>query len=230
MHLLFRVLSIGSALSSGRQAQGGVKYRTLCGVCNNSRLGHEYDPDLIRLCKDIDRFLSALDAGIVLPSNILARTHPQRVLRSVIGHTLAAAVGRRADGNWDRDLVSYFLNSDLSFPDCARVYYWVYPFQQQVLIRDACFVSLLLSDKGKSPTLFMCIKFYPLAFLITDNRDSNYRFDLPCLSDFGSVPLDKEVEVPFNLKNIPSKAWPEAPSKQHFAVFGGNPLFASLPS
>jgi hypothetical protein len=178
MHQLFRVLVDGSVPRSGRQAQGGVKYRTLCEDCNSKRLGVEYDPDLIRFAQDVDRFLSALNVRIVVPSHSLVRTRPQRMLRSVIGHILAAAVERLADGDWDRELVKYFLNDGLSFPACARVHYWVYPFQQQVVIRDACFLSLLKSDKemGKNPTIFMCLKFYPLAFLIVDYRDNNYSF------------------------------------------------------
>lgn len=226
MHQLFRVLIDGSVPHSGRQAQGGVKYRTLCRDCNSKRLGVEYDPDLIRLAHDVDRFLSALNVGILLPSHTLVRTRPQRVLRAVIGHILAAAVERPADGDWDRKLVEYFMNADLAFPACVRVHYWIYPFQQQVVIRDAGFLSLLKSDKEKNPTIFMCIKFYPLAFLIVDYRDNNYRFKLPCLSDYGSAPLDEKVELPLYLKDLPGRTWPEAPSRHHLVVYGGEPLFA----
>ena len=226
MHQLFRVLVDGSVPHLGRQAQGGVKYRTLCGDCNSKRLGVEYDPDLILLAQDVDRILSALNVGITLPSHTLVRIRPQRVLRSVIGHILAAGVERLADGDWDLELVEYFMNSHLLFPACARIHYWIYPFQQQVVIRDACFLSLLESDKGKNPTLFMCIKFYPLAFLIVDYRDNNYRFNLPCLSEYGSMLLDAEVQLPLYLKNFPRETWPEAPSMDHIVVYGGNPLFA----
>ena len=229
MHSLFRVLVDGSVPHSGRQAQAGVKYRTLCGDCNSKRLGFEYDPDLIRLARDVGRFLSALKLGIVVPSHTLIRTRPQRVLRSVVGHLLAAAVERLADGDWDLELVEYFMNTSLSFPACARVHYWLYPFQRQVVIRDACFLSLLKSDKGKNPTIFMCLKFYPLSFLVVDNRDNNYRFNLPCLSDYGAVSLNEEVEAPLYFKNLPRETWPEAPSRHHIVVYGGDPLFAQHP-
>ena len=73
----------------------------------------------------------------------------------------------------------------------------------------------------------MCLKFYPLAFLIADSRDSNYNFDLPRLSDHGSVALDAKIDLPIHLKTLPAETWPEAPSKQHVVTYGGDPLFAS---
>jgi hypothetical protein len=224
MHHLLRVLCDGVIPHSGRQAQGGVKYRTLCESCNTKRLGAEYDPDLVRLTHDVDRIISALQVGLAVPSSTLIRVRPQRVLRSVIGHSLAAAVERAATGDWDRELVPYFLDKNLFFPVSARVHYWIYPFQRQVLIRDACFLSHLRHDEGKNPTLFMCIKFYPLAFLVADCRDNNYKFNLPCLSDYGGVDLDTEVDLPLHFKNLPGEQWPEAPSPQYTVAYGGNPL------
>ncbi len=226
MHQLIRVLGDGQVLPTGRQAQSGVKYRTLCKRCNSQRLGIECDPALISLAQNVDRFLSAISAGIVVPSHTLVRTRPQRVLRAVVGHSLAAAVERPADGDWDRDLVAYSMDSSCSFPTSARVHYWIYPFQQQVAIRDAGYLSLLKADRDKNPTIFMCLKFYPLAFMIVDCRDRNYTFDLPCLSDYGALPLDNEIEVPIYLKNLPGELWPEAPSTNHVVIYGGDPLFA----
>ncbi len=227
MHQLFRVLGDVAVPPSGRQAQGGVQFRTLCTTCNSERLGLQYDPELIQMTVAVDGFISALNAGLVVPSFIFVRMKPQRVLRSVIGHALAGALHRISDGDWDKDLVEYFLNPSSSFPASARVHYWVYPFRHQVMIRDASYVSLLESDERDNPTLFMCLKFYPLAFLIADCRDSNYRFNLPCLSDHGTMALDTEIDLPIHLRTLPAETWPEAPSKQHLVVYGGDPMFAS---
>ena len=73
----------------------------------------------------------------------------------------------------------------------------------------------------------MCLKFYPLAFLIADSRDSNYSFNLPCLSDHGAVALDTKIDLPIYLNELPTETWPEAPSKQHMVTYGGDPLFAA---
>ena len=86
MHQLFRVLGDGVVPPSGRQAQGGVQFRTLCTTCNSDQLGLRYDPELIQMATAVDRFLSALKAGMVVPSYTFVRLRPQRVLRSVVGH------------------------------------------------------------------------------------------------------------------------------------------------
>lgn len=227
MHQLFRVLGDGIVPPSGRHAQGGVQFRTLCTTCNSERLGLQYDPELIQLTSTVDHFLCALKAELVVPSFTFIRMKPQRVLRSVVGHAMAGALERLSDGDWDQQLVEYFLNPGLPFPTSARVHYWIYPFGHQLIIRDAAYLSLLESDKTKNPTLFMCLKFYPFAFLIADFRDSNYRFELPCLSDYGNASLDEEIDLPIHLRGLPSETWPEAPTNHHLVVYGGDPLFAS---
>ena len=226
MHQLFRVLGDGIQPTGGRQAQGGVNFRTLCTKCNSSRLGAQYDPALIQLTIAVDQFISSLKVGLIVPSFTFVETKPQRVLRAVIGHTLAGSLDRVSDGDWDKELVEYFLKPDLSFPASARIYYWVYPYDQQIIIRDASYLSLLKSTQQLNPTLIMCLKFYPLAFLIADNRNLNYQFNLPCLSEHGGVSLDANIYLPIHLKQLPRETWPEAPSPEHLIVYGGDPLYA----
>ncbi len=226
MSQLFQILSEGRLPTQWRQAQGGVKYRTICGKCNNGLLGAEYDPSLIEWCSHIDQFLSALRSGIRLPSHTATEIRPNRILRSVIGHMLAAAVDRPATGDFDQELVEYFLDPTRPFPASARLYYWLYPFTSQVVIRDAVYKSMLKVDREKNLTLFMLLKFYPVAFMVADARDDNTSFKWTCLSEHASAHLDDSSWVPIYLNDFPSQWWPEAPSESHFVVYGGEPLFA----
>jgi len=226
MHQLYELLTAGKLSSSARQAQGGVKFRTICAKCNNTLLGAEYDPALIHVAKEIDQFLSALNAGVVIPGHTSVRVKPQRLMRAVVGHLLAADVGRRADGPWDGPLAQYFLDQSRPLPSDAHIYYWLYPYRQQLLTRDAVYLSLASHDKGKDSTYFMLLKFFPLAFMICDGAPNCYRFNLPSLTMHGALPIDGEVEMPVYFKSVRHELWPEAPTEQHVILYGGNPLFA----
>lgn len=229
MHQLIEVLGAGRVPPHGRQAQGGVKYRSICARCNNRLLGTEYDPELIRLAVEIDRFLSALRVGVVVPSHTQVRVRSQRLARAVAGHVLAAAIQRPATGAFDQPLANYFLDPKLPFPSDLSLSYWLYPFRQQVVVRDGVIISTRISESKATPTYFMLLNFYPLAFLLTTKGSNSYRFNLLSLDNLAQLGIDDDTDLNVAFKGFPNEWGPEAPSDEHVPVFAGQTLYATRP-
>lgn len=75
---LIQVLSAPGSMSRGRLSQDGVKFRTLCGRCNNDLLGSRYDPELIRLVNSVGTILKS---SLQLPPRMNVPVVPQKVMR-----------------------------------------------------------------------------------------------------------------------------------------------------
>jgi len=76
------ILSVGRMLAAkdkiGKDvvSQNGIKYRTLCGRCNNDLLGKKCDPTLNAFARDVGRILGS---GIVPPPVVRIPTKPVSV-------------------------------------------------------------------------------------------------------------------------------------------------------
>jgi len=123
----------------------GIHFPTLCGYCNNTRLGNWYDPALATFTKAVARAVYATSSRtLVLPEVIAVDARPQRVARSVIGHLLAAECPPiehldmpGGDPNLLRHLQStvrdfhdamrgYFMDKDAPLPERVSIVYWLY--------------------------------------------------------------------------------------------------------
>src|SRR5690606_2194766 len=143
-----------------RLSQNGVKYRTVCHRCNNTLLGAQYDPALIEF---VNRVAVVLRSPLQLPKDFAILGRPQAVSRAVIGHLSAQGVGRYRKGPLTEAVRDYFLDPSLPLPEPLRVFYWAYPYQSQVLVRDAGYIHL---GEGK-PFALWFMKFFPVAFMVT---------------------------------------------------------------
>lgn len=128
--------------------QGGTHFRTLCGTCNETRLGKEYDPELVKLSNDITNFARTVsERRIILPESIVAWVKPQRIARAVLGHVLVAhsvsQVNLPPKSTPLSDAIQkYFLDPNASLPKELDIYFWVYPHRRQVIIKNAGKISL----------------------------------------------------------------------------------------
>jgi hypothetical protein len=72
-------------------SQKGSHFRTICGKCNNDLLGAKYDPELIKLYKEVVGIAeSAQNNRLILPRYHTHFIKPQKIARAVVGHLLAA--------------------------------------------------------------------------------------------------------------------------------------------
>jgi hypothetical protein len=144
LHALTDTLGSETKTFSPRLFQNGVFYKTICETCNSTRLGNEYDPSLITLCKDIE---NASKSNFYLPKSFYVPLN--RVARSFVGHTLAHSLVELKSTSFLDSLVEYFLNPH-------KIFRWDFPhifgfirMIDKLLARE--FRRYLISGSNKKP-------------------------------------------------------------------------------
>ncbi|MBL7203669.1 MAG: hypothetical protein ISS63_04975 [Desulfobacteraceae bacterium] len=207
---------IASELMPGVQAQkpeishDGLKFRTLCADCN-SLLGQRYDPALNEFAIAVGRFLRT---SLHLPELLHLEIRPTAVARAVLGHLLAARLST-VEAFFDPDIRTIVFDPDMTIPEDLSVFYWVHPYAQQIVFRDALMPKKRggFSDFQRIGTL----KYFPLGFLVTDA--SQYE-SLDALTHWRKEPSSTTIKIPIRIKEVRDAFWPEAPTPGNFLCFG----------
>ena len=196
----------------------GVHFKTICEKCNNELLGAQYDPELVRLSREITNIaLSVSSNYIILPPEILVFIKPQRVARAIIGHFLAAHSLKEAkDGvHWspfNNALREYFLSTTAHLPEGVDIYFWLYPNRRQVIMKH--WVKATLGNVNNTSLYGGILKFLPLGFLILWEKPAILLNNLTTLVQHKSMDMDETCQVRINLANFPPSNFPETPSGQ----------------
>lgn len=198
---------------STRFSQDGVKFRTLCGQCNNERLGLGYDPTLISAAKDVRAYL---ESALYLPPEMRIQTRPNRLVRSIVGHLLAHGVDEHRNGEMIERLTDYFLDESCSFPQEFKLYYWVYPYNDQVVVKGAS-VSL---HYWNSFAVFMLMKFFPFSFFFVLDEPPQWRLPFLRLDTMLTNCIDDETALAIKFTGLPHQRWPEAPGNTGMLLYG----------
>lgn len=206
------LLCIQRPSKSTRFSQDGVKYRTLCGKCNSELLGLNYDPALVTLANNVRTYL---DSALHLPAETGFKTKPNRLVRSVVGHLLAHGIGEHRNGLIIGRLTDYVLDDCLPFPEELKLYYWVYPYNDQVTIKCAS-----VSHYWDSFAVIMLMKFFPLSFFFVLDEPTDWRIPFRRLDTMLSTRIDEEATISINFTDLPPQRWPEAPGKEGMAMYG----------
>ncbi|MDO8336382.1 MAG: hypothetical protein Q7T74_06410 [Candidatus Saccharibacteria bacterium] len=201
-------------------SQNGVKYRTLCGHCNNNILGQECDPDLISFTNSISTILKS---SINLPPILNIEAKPQNIMKSVIGHLCAQGVGRYQKGNITLPIKNYMLGSEELLPEEIKIYCWPYPYSKNILVRDCALMDLTIHE----PVILWLMKFFPVSFLVTFNEPDPYKFSVLELSRWRNTKFNETVTLPFNINNVPHQYWPEAPHDNTIILYGQEAISSS---
>jgi hypothetical protein len=210
---LLRHLSDTTHGPKSRYSQNGVKYRTLCQGCNNTLLGANYDPAFIRFVNSVP---AALPSSLALPEVLWLPGQPQAILRSLLGHLTAQGVDRYLKGPGTEVLRDYMLDTSLPLPGFLRVFYWAYPHQSHIMVRDAACVDI---RQGK-PFVMWFLKFFPIAFMVTWDGPPTMPFPVNSFEEWRAVPFDSQVDLPFRLRPLPPEHWPEAPTDDTIISYG----------
>jgi len=136
----------------------------------------------------------------------------------------AQGVDRYEKGDDTEPLRDYFLNDTLPLPDAINIYYWVFPYKGQVLVRDCALTDLTV---GESVFIWL-MKFFPIAFLVTWCEPVGYRFGLQNLAQWRTSSIEDEVDIPVSLVSPMHQYWPEAPTNHTFLTYGAEAVFADL--
>jgi len=217
-HIVQR-LAVEAPHKKGRSSQNGVKYRTICHRCNNSLLGAKYDIAFNQFVNTAGEYLKST---LALPPVVSVKGKPQKIMRAVLGHISAQGVDRYLKGPETESVRDYFLDDSQCLPASINVYYWVFPYNRQVLVRDCAYLDLLV---GK-PVAIRFMKFFPMAFMVTWQEPEDYKFDLPNMGAWRSIAIDDEVEMPIPLKKVVHPYWPDAPSETSVVTYGQEAIVA----
>lgn len=180
-------------------SQNGVKYRTICRDCN-SKLGRDYDNTLNSLNSTIRLYLKS---NLQLLPFTYVRTKPVRLIKAILGHILSA---KKAVDNsvFDEKIRNYLFDDIAVLPDDIHILYWIYPFDCTIIQRD--FYMPAVRGDISSSILCHVLKYFPLAFLISDKEDYH---GLPSLTKYKSLSVDNEIDLRINLLRVEPLDWPE---------------------
>lgn len=203
-------------------SQNGIKFQTVCSHCNNTLLGGRYDPEIKRISSEVGKLVRAsFKTGLTLPSTITVPVKTHSLMRGIIGHLLAATKSHDQnkplpgfDKGFYKDLRDYFLNEDLPLPPNVEIYYWTYPFHEQVIVKG---LGIGL-PKGGAFVFGDLIKFFPLAYFVAEKEKSNLELAVPKIMGDGCNDTDCEVPLHIALDTVPPIGWPEMPEAMHYTM------------
>lgn len=185
-----------------RISQNGLKFRTICKPCNEI-LGSRYDHVLNEFAIGVGRFLKS---NLQFPPVINYRTKPMSLIRSILGHMLAAKVDLD-NASMDRDIRSFVFDENMSTPDNIHIFYWIYPYNQSVIVRDIGMPSIHgLPRSGEDFGIFNILKYFPIAYLVTDLPEYE---GLEELTKFRDLKSFQEAAIAIRLNSVRSPSWPE---------------------
>ncbi len=203
----------------GRQFQQGVKFRSLCEVCNRDVLGTLCDPELVSFANSVSEYLRS---PINLPAMANFRVRPGLVARAVAGHILAIGVERFPRGEMGDAVADFVLDAKAQVPEKLGIYYWPYPYWDQISIRGCCY----LVRWGAPPLVISVLKFMPLAFMVTWDVDPGFSIPHINLTDLIVGSGSAAINIPINFRNIPRQRYPEAPDDDGIVLHGADSYFA----
>jgi hypothetical protein len=182
-----------------RISQNGITYKTICSDCNNGLGG--YDRALSEFSQKIETFINS---KLILPESFEVECYPNAIMRSVLGHLLAAKT-ETDEVVIDNLIRPCILDPSLPIHDDIHIFYWVYPYEKTIILRD--FGMPAIRSNFQRGGFFNMIKFYPIAFLITHQLNS-YE-GLLSLHQFNKLTPSDKANIPINLRSIKSSTWPE---------------------
>lgn len=216
------------------QIQGGLKFRTICGVCNNERLGLRFDPELKIFVDSMREGLQKAGSNVVLPRWVHAKANLHLVAKSVIGHVLAAhsvadtEVWRRDIGA-SESLRKYFLEPDIAFPSDWRLYCWPYFSRKQIILRHASWMNVSLNDPSKKIVYGHVLKFLPLGFWLVYEQSDEFIITAKDITPAGMPRTERET-ISFDLRHTPHMGYPEQVTGHHVMLFANDQSSMTSPT
>ncbi|MDC0833309.1 hypothetical protein POG22_09860 [Geitlerinema sp. CS-897] len=183
-----------------RNTQNGVLYKTICSDCNN-KLGINYDRRLGEFSRQIEKFV---ETKLELPPAFQVECYPNAIMRSVLGHLLAAKT-ETDNSEIDRLIRPCILDDSIPIPQDINIFYWVYPYERTIILRDFGMPSI----RGNLKTfgIFNLLKFYPVAFLVS-HKCVDYE-SLHNLNSFKKLSPKDVACIDIDLTSTKKSSWPE---------------------
>lgn len=199
MENLFHVFTREENIRKIRESQNGLKFRTICNDCN-SFLGQHYDQVVNDFASSVGLYLKS---NLTFPPLIHHKTKPLKLMKGILGHLLAAK-SEYDEVTLDVQVREFILDENASVPDGIYIFYWIYPYNCTIILRD--FVMPTQRGNFKNFGFFQTIKYFPVAYLVSNKP----RYEgLMELTQYRNCEIDEEVEIPIQLNDIKHHYWPE---------------------
>jgi len=181
-------------------SQNGLKFRTLCGKCNNEILGSKNDDCFNQLMKDVKQIIMS---QLVLPSIITLKTYPTKIIKAVLGHLLASKTDF-CKTKLDNITRVYLLDEEAELAKNIHVYWWIFPYDCTIIRNDV----LQLNPNTGAITYYSVLKCFPLGFAVSYNCE---------LKELGLIEFTKynnsnkscKVDIPLTTIDIKNWDYPE---------------------
>lgn len=211
-----------------KQAQNGIKFKTICAQCNNERLGHELDPALgefqEHVIEQVSRCTSIADT---LPFDIKIN----HICRAVVGHLLAAFPDY-IDTDIENQLREYFFDKSKASICGQHLYVWINCEKRIGIARNIG----IANDPIIRNCIVSLLKFPGLAFMLCNRSVDDNLVDL---FEYTTTNFDDIVEFPLNISSIISKSgelriteWPLIENEERLFVQSSSdrhrPIFTTL--
>jgi len=196
-------------------SQGGSHFRTICAYCNNTVLGTEYDPALRDVVHQIETYFKLASVSrLSLPRTRLFDYQPNKFLRSIAGHLLAAngvpdVMSNDRSAPLDAALREYVLDPQRCPPKELCVYYWFYPHRRRVVMKH----SAMGFFGSNGATIYGHVfKFFPFGFWFVWDEEHGHsqQFSLRRLDD-ASPFISATSRLVLDLWPLRPLNFPEAP-------------------
>ncbi|HUI31801.1 MAG TPA: hypothetical protein VLX91_16450 [Candidatus Acidoferrales bacterium] len=217
MRSIFQLLTGATEGYKFVESQNGAKYRTICKQCNEI-MGSKYDTVINSFAISVGKYLRT---ALTLPPVLNHPTRPGALIRGILGHLIAVKV-QHDQVAFDKNVAPAVLDESSPLPDDVFVYYWLYPYETSIVIRDLFISYVPLGVKG----FFLChlLKYFPVAYLVTDKP---FFRSLPELTNYRALSPRDEVAIPIYLKSVMPLNWPETTDDCH-VLLGGESLQNSV--
>ncbi len=221
----FLLLYLPKELKMGNQrevftSRNGLHFTTLCNKCNNEILS-KGDQALVLTVNDV-KYKLMMKGTRSSRTRIHSKLKTLPIIRSILGHLIAMKVdGHISD--FDDKARPFVLDTSIEIPSDINVFYWFYPYDPMVLMRDVMMpAGTVWNDIG----FIQIYKCFPIAFLICNKP---YFKDLPQLTT--AIGLNETEEITLFRDDVKAIDWPERPDhdNRRITIMGGEPAFVVNP-
>lgn len=140
-----------------------------------------------------------INANLLLPDTIQLTVKINKICRAICGHFLAAKDFYDDESIIDNELREYILEPNLSGKYIAKLYYWIYPYNTVVILRDV--VTGGYTGQVAFPSnCISIINSFPLALILDDKEENQCKLnDFMCLT---SDNIEDTVDISLDLHSL----------------------------
>lgn len=164
-------------------SQNGIKYRTICDNCNNNILGSKADVAFNKFYEQVKNFIQiakSVNDKFVINVNLI------QVLKCLFGKLLAI------DSDYFTDAVSMSMRKFIlenKLDNNLHVYFWIYPYKTTIQTRTHV-TKQVVGNKYSTDGIISLLYFYPLAFIVSNQKENLILKDLCEYVDFANPNID----------------------------------------